>query len=155
MQTTAMIMLIIVAAFFLNLVLSTIGLPQAVSDFVTGLNYSPTAALLLIIALYLVLGLFLETLTLMITTIPIIAPVVFALGYDPVWFGILLMLLIETALITPPVGLNLYVIQGVRKTGDVNDVIVGALPFVAALLVMIGVLMTFPQLALMLPSLFY
>ena len=155
MQTTAMIMLIIIAAFFLNLVLSTIGLPQAVSDFVTRLDYSPTAALLLIIALYLVLGLFLETLTLMITTVPIIAPVVFALGYDPVWFGILLMLLIETALITPPVGLNLYVIQGVRKSGHVNDVIVGALPFVAALLVMIGVLMAFPQLALMLPSQFY
>ena len=155
MQTTAMIMLIIVAAFFLNLVLSTIGLPQAVSDFVAGLTYSPTIALLLIISLYLVLGLFLETLTLMITTVPIIAPVVFALGYDPVWFGILLMLLIETALITPPVGLNLYVIQGVRKSGHVNDVIVGALPFVAALLVMIGMLMVFPQLALMLPSQFY
>ena len=155
MQTTAMIMLIIVAAFFLNLVLSTIGLPQAVSDFVTGLDYSPTTTLLLIISLYLVLGLFLETLTLMITTVPIIAPVVFALGYDPVWFGILLMLLIETALITPPVGLNLYVIQGVRKSGHVNNVIVGALPFVAALLIMIGVLMAFPQLALMLPSRFY
>ena len=155
MQTTAMIMLIIVAAFFLNLVLATIGLPQAVSDFVTGLNYSPSVALILIVSLYLVLGLFLETLTLMITTVPIIAPVVFALGYDPVWFGILLMLLIETALITPPVGLNLYVIQGVRKSGHVNDVIVGALPFVAALLVMIGVLVAFPQLALMLPSQFY
>lgn len=155
MQTTAMIMLIIVAAFFLNLVLSTIGLPQAVSDFVTGLTYSPTIALLLIISLYLVLGLFLETLTLMITTVPIIAPVVFALGYDPVWFGILLMLLIETALITPPVGLNLYVIQGVRKSGHVNDVIIGALPFVAALLVMIGVLIVFPELALVLPSQFY
>ncbi len=155
MQTTAMIMLIIVAAFFLNLVLSTIGLPQAVSDFVTGQTHSPTIALLLIISLYLVLGLFLETLTLMIITVPIIAPVVFALGYDPVWFGILLMLLIETALITPPVGLNLYVIQGVRKSGHVNEVIVGALPFVAALLVMIGMLMVFPQLALMLPSQFY
>jgi len=155
MQTTAMIMLIIVAAFFLNLVLSTIGLPQKVSDFVTGLDYSPTIALLLIVSLYLALGLFLETLTLMISTVPIIAPVVFALGYDPVWFGILLMLLIETALITPPVGLNLYVIQGVRKSGHVNDVIIGALPFVAALLVMIGVLMAFPQLALMLPSRFY
>ena len=155
MQTTAMIMLIIVAAFFLNLVLSTIGLPQAVSEFVTGQTHSPTIALLLIISLYLVLGLFLETLTLMIITVPIIAPVVFALGYDPVWFGILLMLLIETALITPPVGLNLYVIQGVRKSGHVNEVIVGALPFVAALLVMIGMLMVFPQLALMLPSQFY
>ena len=84
----------------------------------------------------------------MITTIPIVAPVVFSLGYDPVWFGILLMLLIETALITPPVGLNLYVIQGVRGSGKVGDVILGALPFVANLLFMMGLLLVFPQVAL-------
>ncbi|MCR8725887.1 TRAP transporter large permease [Frigidibacter sp. ROC022] len=155
MQTSSMIMLIVVAAFFLNLVLATIGLPQAVSDFVTGLEYPPAISLLMIVGLYLVLGLFLETLTLMITTIPIIAPVVFSLGYDPVWFGIILMLLIETALITPPVGLNLYVIQGVRRTGNVDDVILGALPFVAALIAMVLLLMLFPGLALDLPSRFY
>ncbi|MCY4290029.1 MAG: TRAP transporter large permease [Aestuariivita sp.] len=155
MQTTAMIMLIIVAAFFLNLVLASMGLPQAVSQFVSDLDYTPTVALLMIILLYLLLGLFLETLTLMITTIPIVAPVVFSLGYDPVWFGILLMLLIETALITPPVGLNLYVIQGVRGNGKVDDVILGALPFVLALLVMMGLLMAFPKLALYLPDLYY
>jgi TRAP-type C4-dicarboxylate transport system permease large subunit len=126
-----------------------------VSQFVSDLDYPPAVALLMIILLYLVLGLFLETLTLMITTIPIVAPVVFSLGYDPVWFGILLMLLIETALITPPVGLNLYVIQGVRGSGKVDDVILGALPFVAALLVMMGVLMAFPQIALFLPAQFY
>ncbi|MEM6887035.1 MAG: TRAP transporter large permease [Pseudomonadota bacterium] len=155
MQTTAMIMLIIVAAFFLNLVLASMGLPKAVSSFVTGLDYPPFIALLLIILLYLVLGLFLETLTLMITTVPIVAPVVFSLGYDPVWFGILLMILIETALITPPVGLNLYVIQGVRGSGKIDDVIVGALPFVAALLAMMALLLAFPQIALFLPQHFY
>ncbi len=155
MQTTAMIMLIIVAAFFLNLVLASMGLPQAVSQFVSDLDYTPTVALLMIILLYLLLGLFLETLTLMITTIPIVAPVVFSLGYDPVWFGILLMLLIETALITPPVGLNLYVIQGIRGSGKVDDVILGALPFVFALLVLMGLLMAFPKLALFLPDLYY
>ncbi len=155
MQASAMILLIVVAAFFLNLVLGTIGLPQAVSYFVTELDFSPLMTLLIIVALYLVLGLFLETLTLMITTIPIIAPVVFALGYDPVWFGIMLMLLIETALITPPVGLNLYVIQGVRNSGNIDDVILGALPFVLALMVMVGLLIVFPGLALGLPELFY
>jgi tripartite ATP-independent transporter DctM subunit len=155
MQTTAMIMLIIVAAFFLNLVLASMGLPRMVSSFVTGLDYSPVVALLMIIFLYLILGLFLETLTLMITTVPIVAPVVFSLGYDPVWFGILLMLLIETALITPPVGLNLYVIQGVRRGGKIDDVIFGALPFVAALLAMMLLLIVFPEIALFLPERFY
>tara|TARA_B110000208_G_scaffold69623_1_gene89816 strand:- start:26313 stop:27596 length:1284 start_codon:yes stop_codon:yes gene_type:complete len=155
MQTSAMIMLIIVAAFFLNLVLATMGLPQAVSSFVLSLDYSPAFSLTIIILLYLVLGLFLETLTLMITTIPIVAPVVFSLGYDPVWFGILLMLLIETALITPPVGLNLYVIQGVRGSGKIDDVILGALPFVLALLVMMSLLVLMPEIVLYLPGLFY
>lgn len=155
MQTTAMVMLIIVAAFFLNLVLASMGLPQAVSRFVSGLEYPPAVVLAVIILLYLVLGLFLETLTLMITTVPIIAPIVFALGYEPVWFGILLMLMIETALITPPVGLNLYVIQGVRGSGSIDDVVLGALPFVAALIAMMGFLMAFPQIALYLPSQFY
>ena len=91
----------------------------------------------------------------MITTIPIVAPVVFSLGYDPVWFGILLMLLIETALITPPVGLNLYVIQGVRGSGKIDDVIIGALPFIGALLAMMALLVAFPNVVLYLPSLFY
>lgn len=154
-QTTAMIMMIVIAAYFLNLVLSTIGLPQAVASYVETLNYSPSVTFLCIVALYLVLGLFLETLTLMITTVSIIAPVVFALGYDPVWFGIVLMILIETALITPPVGLNLYVVQGVRGTGSVNDVIKGVLPFLAALMTMIVLLMVFPDIALYLPNMFY
>ncbi|GAB4293817.1 MAG: TRAP transporter large permease [Roseovarius sp.] len=155
MGTTGMIMLIIIAAFFLNLVLSAIGLPQAVSDLMTGLDFPPAVSFLLIVVLYLILGLFLETLTLMITTVPIIAPVVFALGYDPVWFGIVLMLLIETALITPPVGLNLFVIQGVRGAGRVDDVILGALPFVVVLLLMILLLLVFPQIALVLPQALY
>lgn len=155
MQTTAMIMLIIVAAYFLNLVLATIGLPQAIGTFVNDLDYPPIVSLLIIIALYLFLGLFLETLTLMITTVPLIAPIVFSLGFEPVWFGIVLMLLIETALITPPVGLNLYVIQGVRKKGKVDDVVIGALPFVLALLAMIALLIAFPNIALFLPKSFY
>ncbi|MBZ0218283.1 MAG: TRAP transporter large permease [Fimbriimonadaceae bacterium] len=155
LQTTAMIMLIIIAAYFLNLVLSTIGLTRMIADYVETSGQAPIVTLLSIVAMYLVLGLFLETLTLMITTIPIVAPVVFALGYDPVWFGIVLMLLIETALITPPVGLNLYVIQGIRDDGPVIDVIIGAAPFVLALLTMIGLLIVFPNIALYLPSLLY
>ncbi len=155
MQTSAMIMLIIVAAFFLNLVLATIGLPQAISEFVIELGYSSAVSLFLIILLYLFLGLFLETLTLMITTVPIVAPVVFSLGYDPVWFGILLMLLIETALITPPVGLNLYVIQGVRGSGNVNDVIIGSLPFVVALIIMMVLMVFYPEIVLFLPEMYY
>ena len=78
-----------------------------------------------------------------------------ALGYDPVWFGILLMVLLETALITPPIGINLYVVQGVRGRGEMLDVMIGAAPFVLTMFAMIALLLAFPGLALWLPSLIY
>ena len=91
----------------------------------------------------------------LLTMAPLITPIVVALGFDPVWFGILLMVLLETALITPPIGINLYVVQGIRQGGPMNDVIKGALPFVITMFVMLGLLLVFPGLALWLPSLVY
>ena len=88
----------------------------------------------------------------MVITIPIVAPIIIALGFDPIWFGILLILLIEMALITPPVGLNLYVVQSVRKGGSFNDVMIGALPYVGFMMVMVVLLVLFPALALYLPG---
>ncbi|MGP9575421.1 TRAP transporter large permease subunit [Halomonas sp. AOP42-D2-25] len=102
--------------------------------------------------MYIILGFFIETLSLMVITIPIVAPIIIALGFDPIWFGILLILLIEMALITPPVGLNLYVVQSVRKSGSFNDVMIGALPYVGFMLVMVVLLVVFPSLALYLPG---
>lgn len=152
MRTTAMVMFIIIGAYFLNFVLAGVGLTKQLTDFIAELGLSPFATLMAVIVFYVVLGFFMETLTLMITTIPIIAPIVIALGYDPVWFGIVLMILIETALVTPPIGLNLYVVQGIRSGGSVNDVIIGAVPFVLAMFVMIALLVAFPDIALYLPS---
>ena len=91
----------------------------------------------------------------LLTMAPLITPIVVALGFDPVWFGILLMVLLETALITPPIGINLYVVQGIRKAGAMIDVMKGALPFVITMFVMLALLLAFPNLALWLPSLFY
>ncbi|MEP1444061.1 MAG: TRAP transporter large permease [Hyphomicrobiales bacterium] len=155
MRTTSMIMLIILAAVFLNFVLSVIGLTQALADFVTGLGLSPFQTLLLIVALLIFLGCFMETLSMLLVTAPLITPIVVALGYDPVWFGVLLMVLLETALITPPIGINLYVVQAVRGKGEMLDVMKGALPFVGTMFAMIALLLAFPQIALWLPSLFY
>jgi TRAP-type C4-dicarboxylate transport system permease large subunit len=87
----------------------------------------------------------------MIATVPIVTPVVLAMGFDAVWFGVLMMLLLETALITPPVGLNLFVVQGVRSRGPIRDVMIGSAPFVVALLVMITALILWPEVALWLP----
>lgn len=148
MRTTAMIMLILIAANFLNFILDSVGLAETLRQFVNHLGLSPFKTLLVIIALYLVLGLFVETLSLMVITVPIVTPVITAAGYDPVWFGVLLILLIEMALITPPVGLNLYVVQGVRHSGSISEVMMGVAPFVLMILVMIGTLVAFPDLAL-------
>ncbi len=155
MRTTAMIMLIIIAAVFLNFVLSIIGLTQALTDFVTGLGWTPMQTMLMIVAVLVIIGCFMETLSMLLTMAPLITPIVVALGFDPVWFGILLMVLLETALITPPIGINLYVVQGIRQGGPMNDVIKGALPFVITMFVMLGLLLVFPGLALWLPSLVY
>jgi tripartite ATP-independent transporter DctM subunit len=155
MRTTAMIMLIIIAAVFLNFVLSVIGLTQALADFVTGLGWTPMQTMLMIVFILIIIGCFMETLSMLLTTAPLITPIVIALGFDPVWFGILLMVLLETALITPPIGINLYVVQGIRGRGEMIDVMKGAAPFVMTMFAMIALLLVFPNLALWLPSLFY
>jgi len=155
MRSTAMVMLIIVAAYFLNFVMSAIGLTTRLTDFIEGLGLDKWQMLLAVVLFYLVLGCFMETLSMMITTIPIIAPVMFNLGFDPVWFGIVIIILIEAALITPPLGLNLFVVQNLRLGGPMNDVIVGAAPFVVAMLALLLMLALQPGLALWLPAQFY
>ena len=154
MKATAMIMLIVIGSAFLNFVMSATGLTNALTESITGLGVSPMVMLLIIVVFYLVLGCFMETLSMMITTIPIVAPIMIALGFDPIWLGIAIIILVEVALITPPVGLNLFVVQSLRKSGSMNDVMVGSLPFVIMLLAMVGLLAIFPDLALWLPRLF-
>ena len=151
-RTTAMTLAIVVAAFFLNLVITGTGLTRQVNSVIVSLGLSPFETLLLVIAFYLVLGMFMETLSMMVATVPIVTPVIVAAGYDPVWFGVLMMLLLETAMITPPVGINLFVVQAVRKSGQLHDVMLGAVPFVITLLLMITLLVALPDLALWLPE---
>lgn len=154
MKTTAMIMLIVIGAAFLNFIMSATGLTSTLNSTITSLGVSPAMMLLILVVFYLVLGCFMETLSLMVTTIPIVAPVMFALGFDPVWLGIVIIILIEVALITPPVGLNLFVVQSLRPEGSMNDIMIGALPFVIMLLAMVGLLALYPGLALWLPQYF-
>ncbi|SLN75654.1 TRAP transporter large permease [Oceanibacterium hippocampi] len=153
MRTTGMIMLIVVAAFFLNFVMTAQGLTTKVVNLVTTLELSSAGLMLAVIVFYLVLGCFMETMAMMIATIPIVAPVVFAAGFDSVWFGVVVVVLMEAAMITPPVGINLFVIQGMRARGGISDVAYGTLPFLLAIFALLGLLMAFPEIALFLPSL--
>jgi tripartite ATP-independent transporter DctM subunit len=150
-RTTGMIMAIVIGAYFLNVVITTIGLPNQIGTLVKSLNLSPLGTLMLIIVFYIILGMFMETLSMMVATVPIISPIMFKAGYDPVWFGIIIIILMELAMITPPVGINLYVVQGLRKRGRIDDVIIGASPFIITMALMIIILAVWPQLALWLP----
>jgi C4-dicarboxylate transporter DctM subunit len=154
MRTTGMIMLIVAAAWFLNFVLSAIGLVGALNAFITGLGLSSSGMLGAIVIFYLVLGCFMEPLPMMIVTVPVVTPIIVRAGYDPVWFGIMIVLLCETAMVTPPVGVNLYVVQGVRGRGSIGDVILGVVPFIVSLIFMILLIIAAPGIVLWLPRLF-
>jgi C4-dicarboxylate transporter DctM subunit len=154
MRVTGMAMLIVVAAFFLNFVLSTLGINRELLALLEGLNLSPPQIIIGLVILYLILGCFMDPMAMMITTIPVVGPLVASLGYDLVWFGILMVVLSETGMITPPFGINLFVVQAVRRKGPLADVIVGSLPFVVALLLLAALLLIWPSLALWLPAQF-
>jgi C4-dicarboxylate transporter, DctM subunit len=151
-RTTAMVVAILVAAFFLNVVIQTIGLTQQLGKLIAAYQLSPVEVLSAVILLYLVLGTFMEELSMMISTIPITTPLILQAGYDPVWFGVLLVLLIQTAMISPPFGINLFVIHGIRGRGMLADVEIGSAPFVIALLVMIALICFFPGIVMWLPQ---
>jgi len=151
-RTSAMIMLVVIGAYVLNFVLTAAGVSRALQMFLQNLGFGALATLMVIVLIYIILGFFIETLSLMVATIPIVVPIIVELGYDKVWFGILMIILVEMALITPPVGLNLYVVQGARRSGSFSDVIVGVIPYALAMLVMVGLLIIFPIIALYLPT---
>ncbi|KAB7888852.1 TRAP transporter large permease [Poseidonibacter ostreae] len=148
LKTTGMIMLIIVAANFLNFVLMSVGLIDEIEYLIEDLNVSKYMLLFIVTIVFIILGLFIETLSLMVITIPVITPVMISMGFDSVWLGIYLIILIEMALITPPVGLNLYVVQSIRKKGTIVEVMKGCIPFVLIMLLMAFLLIIFPQITL-------
>lgn len=155
-RTTSMVMLIIFAAMLLNIVVGFMGVLQDASQFLGTLGLTPMQTILLVIVFYLVLGMFMETFSMMLTTIGLVFPIVVSMGFDPVWFGILVTLLMEIALITPPIGVNLFVVQGVRsRGGNFKDVCLGAAPFVLVMLLLIALMIAFPDIALWLPRQFY
>ena len=119
-RTTAMVVAILVGAFFLNVIIQTIGLTQQLSKLITQYQFTPVQVLSAVIVLYLMLGTFMEELSMMISTIPITTPLIVQAGYDPVWYGVLIVLLIQTAMMTPPFGINLFVIHGIRGRGTAD-----------------------------------
>lgn len=152
-HVTSMIALILMGAYFLNYILASLGLPQFMASLLTDVPLPPWAMMLMIIGLYLALGTFMEGMSMIITTVPLVFPLVTALGYDPIWFGVVVTMLVEIAMISPPDGTVLYVLQGMRrKPGPISDVFAGVMPFVGVYILAVLLLLVFPGLALWLPE---
>ncbi len=151
-KTTAMIFTVLIGAILFNNFLILASVPDLASDWISGLPLGKTAILLVIVAMYFVLGCLLDSLAMILLTIPIVFPIVKALGYDLVWFGIIIVMVVELGLITPPIGMNVFVIKGMAKDVPLETIFRGVTPFIIAQIVLIGLLIAFPQIALWLPS---
>ncbi len=155
LRLTAMTALILVAALYLNFVLSMLGVPQSLAGLIKSLEVSPLVLLWVLAVMYVILGVALETMPMMVGTLPVVFPIVQAAGIDPVFFGVFMVLMCELSLLSPPIGMTLYVIQGVRGEGSINEVFQGTLPFLAAMVAMTAILIHFPAIATWLPNLMF
>lgn len=150
-RTSAMIALILMGAAFLSLSMGFTGLPRALAAYIDGLNLSPITLIAALTVFYVILGMFLDGISSVVLTMAIVEPMIRQAGIDPIWFGIFIVVVVEMAQVTPPIGFNLFVLQGMTRheIGYISKV---ALPMVALMLVMIVLLVAFPQLATWLPE---
>lgn len=152
-RTTAMLFTLLIAAtVFANFVNFTT-MPGDLKDLITGSGLSPTMVVVAMMAIYVVLGTVMEELTMVLLTIPLFFPVITSLGYDPIWFGVLIVMVVQIGLISPPVGMNMFVLNALLPGVGLGAIYRGCWPFVFVLTLMLAVLIAFPQLSLWLPSL--
>ena len=166
-RTTGMIFLIVLAAFTLSFAFARLGISQQIAEAISGLGLNDWQLVLVLVVFYLVLGTFMESFAMMVTTVPILLPTLESAQVDLVWFGVIMVLLVEAALISPPEGINLYVLHGVRLDVDreqaeaanevlqqstIADVWIGVLPFMGCMAITTALVLIFPQLALALPD---
>ena len=150
-KTSAMIALILMGAAFLSLSMGFTGLPRAMAELIESYNLSPVALIAVLTVFYLILGMFMDGLSSVVLTMAIVEPMIRTAGIDVIWFGIFLVVVIETAQVTPPIGFNLFVLQGMTKH-DIGYIAKTAIPMVALMLLMVVILVIFPELATWLPE---
>lgn len=151
-QTTTSLLFLVIGAVIFAAFVNLAGLPADLSDLITGLDMPPLAVIIVILAIYLVLGCFLEAFSMILLTVPIFYPLVQALGYDLIWFGIIVVMVVEIGLITPPIGMNVFVLKSVLPEVPTATIFRGVAPFVAAGIVRLAVLLLFPSIILFLPD---
>lgn len=151
-KTFAMVYLIVIGAFLFSPFLAITEIPKNLALWVSGFQLAPVSVLLLIILGYIILGTFLEGIAIMVLSIPIVFPMILELGYDPIWFGALLVVVLEMSLISPPLGLNVFVVKGIAENVPMSEIFKGIIPFWGAMLVCAAILIIFPEIALFLPE---
>ena len=151
-RTAAAVFTVLIGALLFGYFLTITQTPQKLTEFLTGLGVGRYGVLALIMLMYLVLGCLMDAMAMIILTVPIIFPVVTALGFDPIWFGVIIVMTVELGLIHPPVGMNVFVIKSVVKDVSFTTIFKGVLPFVATDIVRLVILIAFPVIALWLPT---
>jgi tripartite ATP-independent transporter DctM subunit len=151
--TSSMLYLILVGAYIFGYLLTITRLPLELSAFLTGLDVPRYVILIGIVIFYVIIGMFMDMVPAMFITLPLLFPTVMKLGYDPIWFGVLIVQLGEISLLTPPFGLNLFIVKGLMPGVEMGEIIRGVAPFIAGAIVAMVLYMVFPQLALFLPNL--
>jgi tripartite ATP-independent transporter DctM subunit len=151
-RTTAAVFTVLIGALLFGYFLTVTQTPQKVTEFLTGLGLGRYGVLALIMLLYLVLGCLMDALAMIILTVPIIFPVIIALGFDPIWFGVLIVMTVELGLIHPPVGMNIFLIKSGVEDVRISTIFYGVLPFIVTDILRLIILIAFPIIALYLPS---
>ena len=150
-KTSVMIGFIIAGAVFLSQVIGFLGIARAMSEFITGLGLSPMMLILLIGVMYIILGMILEAISIVVMTLPIVLPIVILAGFDPLWFGIFLVFMVEMAQITPPVGFSLFVIQGISNE-KIQTILKATFPFFLLMILTVVLITVFPEIVFFLPE---
>ena len=151
-KTTSMLVFIMINASIVSGALALSHIPDQLAEWVLSLDMAPVMILVIICLMYVILGMFIDTVSMIVMTLPIVFPIIINLGHDPVWFGIVIVILVEMGMITPPVGLNVFTIQGIRPDEPLSQVVLGSLPFVLIMAIAIALLTMFPSIATFLPS---
>jgi tripartite ATP-independent transporter DctM subunit len=151
-RTTAAVFTVLIGAILFGYFLTVTQTPQKLTEFLTGLGVGRHGVLALIMLMYLVLGCLMDALAMIILTVPIVFPVIKELGFDPIWFGVIIVMTVELGLIHPPVGMNIFVIKSVIEDVKISTVFYGVLPFIVTDLIRLVILIAFPIIALWLPS---
>ena len=151
-RTSAAVFTILIGALIFGYFLTITQTPQKVTALLTGLGIGSLGVLIIILLMYLILGCLMDAMAMVILTVPIVYPVIIQLGFDPIWFGVIIVMTVELGLIHPPVGMNVFVIKSMVKDVDFTTIFVGVLPFVGALVIVLALMVAFPQLATWLPS---